>query len=152
MIDFFKMFGRIQASGSFFGEQYIYVVADLATLIEPKYKKRDAIYFPDQFLASLINTQKIGKEQAIVWGGSSKGVIFSLLRERIGKPVNAVVDINTVKQGRFLPVTGLEVLSPETVLNQFPGNSSIYVMNSNYIDEIKEMSSYQFTNYIGVDQ
>jgi hypothetical protein len=152
MIDFFKMFGRIQASGRLFGEQYIYVVADLATLIEPKYDKKDAIHFPDQFLASLIYTEQNRTEKAIVWGGSSKGVIFSLLRERIGKPVTAVVDINTAKQGRFLPVTGLEVFSPANVLNQFADSSIVYVMNSNYIDEIKEMSLYQFINYIGVDQ
>ena len=151
MIDFFKMFDRIQASGRLFGGQYIYVVADLATLTQPMYKKKDAVHFPDQFLLSLFSTEQNRSDQTIVWGGASKGVIFSLMRARIGRPAAAVVDVNTVKQGKFLPVTGLQVLSPEDVLNQFSDGSTVYVMNSNYIDEIKEMSLYKF-NYQGVDQ
>jgi hypothetical protein len=152
MLDFFKMFGSVHASGKFFGNQYLYVVADLATLVAPKHAKRDAIYFPEDFLTSLTSEEQNRTEQsAIVWGGGSKGVIFSLLRERIGKPVSAVVDINPAKQGKFLPVTGLQVVSPESLLSQHPEGATVYVMNSNYIDEIKSMSLYRY-NYVGIDQ
>jgi hypothetical protein len=75
---------------------------------------------------------------------ASKGVIFSLLRERIGKPVSAVVDVNPAKQGKFLPVTGLQVLSPESLISQHPEGVKVYVMNSNYLDEISRMTSSCF--------
>jgi len=152
ILDFFKMFGSVYASGKLFGDQYLYVVVDLATLVAPKYAKRDAIHFPEDFLASLTSQEQNRTEQsAVVWGGASKGVIFSLLRERIGKPVSAVVDVNPAKQGKFLPVTGLQVLSAESLLSQHPEGATVYVMNSNYIDEIKSMSLYRY-NYVGIDQ
>ena len=152
MLDFFKMFDSVHASGKLFGNQYLYVVANLATLVVPKYAKRDAIHFPEDFLASLTYEEQNRTEQgAVVWGGASKGVIFSLLRERIGKPVSAVVDVNPAKQGKFLPATGLQVLSPEALLSQDAEGVTVYVMNSNYIDEIKSMSLYRY-NYVGVDQ
>ena len=151
MVDFLKMFGWVHASGRLFGNQYLYVVADLATLVAPKYTKKDAIHFPEDFLASLTTEEHNRIEQgAVVWGGASKGVIFSLLRERIGHPVSTVVDVNPAKQGKFLPVTGLQVLSAESLLSQYPKGATVYVMNTNYIDEIKSMSFYRY-NYVGVD-
>lgn len=151
MVDFFKMFGSVHASGKLFGNQYLYVVADLATLVAPKYTKKDAIHFPEDFLASLNAEEHNRIEQsAVVWGGASKGVIFSLLRERIGHPVSTVVDVNPAKQGKFLPVTGLQVLSAESLLSEHPEGVTVYVMNTNYIDEIKSLSFYRY-NYVGVD-
>ena len=66
-------------------------------------------------------------------------------------PVDAVIDVNPAKQGRFLPAMGLKVLSPENALELYPAGTVVYVMNSNYLDEIKVMSKYRFHN-IGVDQ
>jgi len=74
-----------------------------------------------------------------------------LLRKRAGLTVDAVIDVNPAKQGKFLPATGLKVLSPERALVDLPGNAAIYIMNSNYLQEIKEMSHNKF-NYIGIDQ
>ena len=50
-----------------------------------------------------------------------------------------------------MPATGLEVLSPEQALSKLPSDAIIYVMNSNYLEEIKNMSRNKF-NYIGIDQ
>jgi hypothetical protein len=66
-------------------------------------------------------------------------------------PVDAVIDVNPAKQGRFLPATGLKVQSPEDALELYPAGTTVYVMNSNYLDEIKAMSKHRF-HYIGVDQ
>lgn len=145
MTDFFKMFSQVQASGKLFGDQYLYVVADLKNLTKPTYQSTDAILFPENFLENLISIEQYtNSRNAIVWGGASKGVIYSLLRERIGKPVSAVVDVNPAKQKKFLPVTGLKVLSVEEVLLQFPVDTMAYVMNSNYLDEIRTMSNNRF--------
>jgi hypothetical protein len=74
-----------------------------------------------------------------------------MLRKRAGFPIDAIVDVNPAKQGRFLPATGLKVLSPEQALAELPVDSVVYVMNSNYLAEIKEMSQNKF-KYIGIDQ
>jgi hypothetical protein len=150
MTDFEKMFGRISQQGRFFGDQYLYTIADLASLREPVFTKEDAVSFPEDFLGSL-GTNGLQESPVCVWGGASKGVIFSLIRKRVGLPVDIVIDVNPAKQGKFLPATGLKVSSPEQALSELPGDALIYVMNSNYLDEIKTMTKNQF-HYIGIDQ
>ena len=143
--DFSRMFGSIIESGRVFGGQYLYVVADLSTLKKPQIDFDDTVSFPDNF------TQHIADlEQSAIWGGASKGVIFALIKERAGTSISTVIDINPAKQGKYLPATGLLVQSPTEALLKLPAGSTIYVMNSNYIDEIKKMSNDAF-NYIGVD-
>ena len=70
--------------------------------------------------------------------------------ERAGAGIDAVVDLNPAKQGRYLPVTGLRVSSPEEVLQRWPTNADIYVMNSNYTAEIRHMTRNQY-RYFAVD-
>jgi hypothetical protein len=65
--------------------------------------------------------------------------------------VDLVVDINPAKQGKYLPVTGLKVHSPEDFVRMLPEKNPIYVMNSNYLDEIKCLSGNKFT-YLTIDQ
>ena len=72
-------------------------------------------------------------------------MVFSLLRGRAGFPVDVVVDINPGKQGKFLPGTGLEVRPPAQVLKSLEARSNIYVMNPNYLEEIKVMTQNKFT-------
>ena len=148
--DFDRMFSRIITKGRFFGNQYLYVVADLASLREPVFEQSSAINFPSDFLKGL-SLKKKNRKPVVVWGGASKGVIFSLLRRRVGLHVDAVIDVNPAKHGRFLPSTGLEVKSPQRALADLPIDAAIYVMNSNYLVEIKEMSQNKF-HYIGIDQ
>ena len=79
MLDFFKMFGSVAASGKLFGDQYLYVVADLATLRAPKYTKKDAIHFPENFLASLNSEEQNRTEQntAPLCGAALPKALFS---------------------------------------------------------------------------
>jgi len=158
--DFDRMFKQVIKEGRFFGDQYLYVVADLASLQEPVFDQSDTVDFPSDFLSTLKSNEQNRTEQnrteqnripVCVWGGASKGVVFSLLRLRAGLPVDTVIDVNPAKQGKFLPATGLKALSPERALVDLPGNAFIFVMNSNYLQEIKEMSHNKF-NYIGIDQ
>lgn len=146
--DFHRMFGTVVESGRLFGGQYLFVVADLATLRTPERDPEDGIYFPKDFTNTILNQAKQG--QTVIWGGASKGVVFALLKERVGQHISTVIDINPAKQGRYLPSTGLLVQSPAEVLPSLPKGTTIYVMNSNYMDEIKKMSNFEFT-YIGVD-
>lgn len=50
--DFYAMFGTVYSAGRVFGGQYLYVIADLATLREP-HLSRSTFCFPDDFLSSL---------------------------------------------------------------------------------------------------
>jgi hypothetical protein len=77
-------------------------------------------------------------------------VIFALLCERNGASVTVVIDVNPAKQGHYLPGTGLRVQSPAEALPALPVGSTIFVMNSNYLSEIKQMSNNAY-HYVGVD-
>jgi len=147
--DFHRMFGTIIDSGHVFGNQYLYVVAELATLRKPTIDMDDRVSMPVDFARSM-SLQSAGANHAAIWGGASKGVIYSLLMSRNGKVINTVIDINPAKQGKYLPLTGLLVEAPATGLAKLPEGSLIYVMNSNYLDEIRRMSNNRFS-YITVD-
>lgn len=143
--DFSRMFGNVIDYGRMFGGQYLYVVAEIATLRTPEIDLNDRVILPDDFVPDFADSARCA-----IWGGASKGVIFAMLRERAGRAVSMVIDINPVKQGKYLPATGLLVQSPSEALAQLPKGSTIYVMNSNYMEEIIQMSNKAF-NYIGVD-
>lgn len=148
--DFHRMFGKVLESGRLFGEQYLYVVAELASLRLPQREARDAVDFPSDFTARLSHSPAgIGARTAI-WGGASKGVIFALLKERAGMPISTVIDINPAKQGRYIAATGLRVQPPAEALAELPEASTIYVMNSHYLEEIRHMSANKY-QYVGVD-
>lgn len=142
--DFSRIFGRVVHAGHAFGGQYLTIVADLSTLRSPVRDPSDTVDFPADFTDRLTAEACADTGRVVVWGGASKGVIFSLLRERAGHPVDRVIDINPSKQGRYLPATGLRVMSPAEGLADLPEDSPIYVMNPNYLDEIRAMAGPGF--------
>ena len=150
LCDFYRLFGKVLESGRCFGDQYIYVTADLSSLQIPRIDESNRVNFPHNFLEKLTNNSITTEEKTAIWGGASKGVIFTLLRSRVGKPLDTVIDINPAKQNKYLPTTGLKVYSPEKVFDLLPAGSTIYVMNSNYLEEIKEMSAHLY-NYVCID-
>jgi hypothetical protein len=68
-----------------------------------------------------------------VWGGGSKGVAF-LTTNGLRDEVAQVVDINPHKQGKFLPVTGHQVVGPAALASAPP--DTVIVMNPIYLPEI----------------
>ena len=148
--DFHRMFDNLLDSGRIFGNQYLYVVADLASLKQPVYNKKSHVAFPEDFLRGLNEQDRAEKSRTAVWGGASKGVIFTLLKLRLNQAVGTVIDINPAKQGKYLPGSGLLVMSPEDALQTLPHGTTIFVMNSNYLQEIKQMSN-NFFNYVSID-
>jgi hypothetical protein len=68
LCDFERIFGRIIDSGHLFGGQYIYVVADLASLTIPQVSAGDLIEFPKDF-GPEVNLCEIAKDkQLAIWG------------------------------------------------------------------------------------
>ncbi len=154
--DFRRLFGCVLEAGHVFGGQYLYVVADLASLRESTDGTTATFRFPGDFTTSiernaeLIRSRRAAGRTSIVWGGASKGVIFSLFMHRAGARIDVVVDISPAKQGLYLPATGLRVQSPDEMLRRAEPSSDIYVMNSNYLPEIRQMTHDRF-NCITVD-
>ena len=146
--DLHAMFGTVHDSGQLFGGQYIYVVADLATLRSPGRSVDDVAVMPPGFLASVESMAARflhAADSLSVWGAASKGVIFALFMERSGVGLNMAIDINPAKQGQYLPSTGLRVSSPEEALATLAPGSPVVVMNSNYLAEVADATSQRFT-------
>ena len=73
------------------------------------------------------------KRRVVLWGAGSKGVTFLNILNA-GRRVDYVVDLNPYKQGRFVPGTGHEVVSPDRLNLRRP--EAVIVMNPNYAEEI----------------
>jgi SAM-dependent methyltransferase len=149
--DLCGMFGTVLESGRLFGGQYLYLVADLATLRCPSLRPGDFFALPGDFCATVDQAAallaKRGERKAAVWGGSSKGVILTLfLNIRKIRP-DFVIDINPAKQGKYLPATGLKISSPEDALSSMVEEDIIFVMNSNYMAEIKRQAGSHLKYY-----
>lgn len=147
--DFKRMFGSVLECGHVFGGQYLYVVADLATLKTPVANSQ-ALINPKQFVKFdyLYKPQK--EENVAIWGGASKGVVFALLGSRAGFEISTIIDLNPAKQGMYLAATGLKVQSPADGLSQLSPGSTIFVMNSNYLEEIRKESNNLY-DYVCID-
>jgi hypothetical protein len=77
-------------------------------------------------------------KSVVLWGASSKAVGF-LSAIGADHAVDAAVDINPFKQGKFLPGSGHAVIGPEALTDIKP--ELVIVMNPIYVPEIKEMLS-----------
>ena len=65
-------------------------------------------------------------------------------------PLDFAIDINPAKQGKFLGGSSLLVLSPDAGLARLSTGDSVFVMNSNYINEIADLGGNSL-NYVPVD-
>ena len=146
--DFSRIFRNIIEWGKLFGGQYLYIVADLGTLGMNDEEGSGDFHLPSNFLDGINQAKAIMRERngkKVIWGGASKGVIFALhLARRDVANLSFVIDINPAKQGKYLPATGLPVLDPETGLARLNPGDTIFVMNSNYLDEIRLQAGEQF--------
>jgi hypothetical protein len=156
--DFTQIFGHVYETGHCFGGQYLYVIADLESIRIPKINKKKCFEIPSNFTYTveyyanfLKNNEKTkARPNSVIWGGASKGVIFALFMLRAGAKIDFVVDINPAKQGKYLAGSGLQVSSPDHIITKISPSSDIFVMNSNYLPEIKQITENQF-NYYTVD-
>lgn len=71
-----------------------------------------------------------------LWGGASKGVTLALLLDGHVDAIEAAIDINPVRAGSFMALTGTPVIDPETA--KAAGFTKAYVMNPAYLPEIAD--------------
>jgi hypothetical protein len=148
LIDFQKIFSKITFSTYSFGNQYISIVGDLSSLRKPKLCKNSLAKIPNDFSKQLNMKNYDAGSPPVIWGGGSKGIIFSQLLKQNGIKIDSIVDIDSDKQGKYTPVSGLQIQSPE-ILHSYPSKTNIITVNPNYLSEVKEMTNYKF-NYQSV--
>ncbi len=76
------------------------------------------------------------EKRIIIWGSGSKCVAF-ISTLRITDEVKYIIDINPHRHGKFIPGSGKEIKSPLFLKEYRP--DLVIVMNSIYIEEIKQM-------------
>lgn len=89
----------------------------------------------DRWRQTMADFKKAGSK-IVIWGGGSKGVSF--LNAVQADHISHVVDINPNKHGKYVPGTGQQIVPPEFLTEYQP--DAILVMNSIYVQEIREMT------------
>ena len=80
-------------------------------------------------------------KRVLVWGVSGRAISILTHLGWDKEYVQFGVDIDKDKQGKFIPVTGQLILSPEQAISF--GADLIIVANANYLDEIKNTLSFK---------
>lgn len=122
-----------------FNGQYLGVIADLSRVkntIETKAAIQYNLKFNEKIesYSSLVNRH----QNVAIWGAGAKGSTFLNMVDKNCEKIKCVIDINPLKQGKYIAITGHPVISPSEI-NQY-GIENIIVMNHNYYDEIKTLS------------
>jgi hypothetical protein len=132
-----RTFGSVRETGHLFGDQYLYVVADLDSFRMPlaydgpRYKSLD---FLDAVNAALQRSP--AGHPPIIWGAGAKGMTLSNILYRRGASPAGLVDINPAKQSRFVGMSALPIYAPRDAMSLIEDGHEVYVMNPNYLDEI----------------
>ena len=73
------------------------------------------------------------------WGASGKGVMLLNMLNITHKEVPYLVDVNKNIQGKFISLSGTEIISPYSLQKYIHRKSKIFIMNKIYKDEIKKI-------------
>ena len=150
--DFKRIFANILKSGTFFDGQYQYVIADLSSIVLPPYSVGTGLT-KQLTLNTVLKTVELLKEDSgsdiYIWGAASKGVISGIYLTNLGIQLTGIIDINKRKQGKYVAITGLRVISPDE-FNQLDSKATILIANPNYTNEIKEMVTNKEHRYINL--
>jgi SAM-dependent methyltransferase len=75
-------------------------------------------------------------KRGVIWGGGSKGLSY-LTALGADSGIEVAVDVNPHLQGRYMAVTGNQVVAPEFLVEYRP--DFVVIMNPVYVDEIRGM-------------
>jgi hypothetical protein len=130
---------------SVFGDQYLW--ATNQALAVPALEELDmhhqgkslasAETYATHWRTKMIEAARRGR--VTIWGAGAKGATFAMLMDPDDGHLDCAIDINPQKQGKFLAGSGLMILSPEDASRRAP--STIFLMNPNYEQEVRETAS-----------
>lgn len=101
----------------------------------------------DDYLEVLLARKKNASTKTYIWGAGAKGITFSNILAKKSIHVDAIVDINPAKQGRFSALSALPIIPPESAKPELV-NADVFVMNPVYFEEIVSMAGDQRINWI----
>jgi len=76
-----------------------------------------------------------------LWGAGAKGTTLVNLIDPENRRIRFLIDLNPAKQGKFVPGTGHQIVSPEYLKEQKGGITGIVNMNPNYLEENRTILS-----------
>ncbi|MCP5029207.1 MAG: methyltransferase domain-containing protein [Actinomycetia bacterium] len=107
---------------------------DLASTVADARRYQERLDAVSAHWAARLGEVTAGGGKNVIWGGGSKAVAF-LTTLGLADEISAAVDINPVKQGRYLAGTGHRVIAPDELVDLKP--ELVVAMNSIYIPEIQ---------------
>ena len=107
-------------------------VEELAKLVEKFQKNYDRVV---QRWKSKVQSISGNRQRAVIWGSSSKCVAF-LNTIGVKDEIEFIVDINTYRQGKYLPGSGKLIVPPSFLKEYRP--DVVIAMNPIYLDEIRD--------------
>ena len=114
--------------------------------------------FPD--LKKKIDKIKLIKSDIFVWGGGAKALMF-LCYLKYFSPITLnrikfIIDIDKKKTNHYLQIVNKLIISPKEMIKKINLNSTILVVNSNYLEEIKKYCNKRIFNknvkYLTIDK
>jgi SAM-dependent methyltransferase len=70
-----------------------------------------------------------------IWGAAAKGTTLVNAIDPRNERVSFLIDINPTKQGKFVPGTGHQIVSPDYLKKQGENVAGVINMNPNYLEE-----------------
>lgn len=126
-----------------FGDQYLWATArfEADSLAAQEIAPVESSTFSSDELADewreRIDRWRMEGGTVAIWGAGAKGMTFAQIVDPGTKRIAAIIDMNPNKQGKFIGVTGHQIVSPDDLAALAP--SHIVVMNPNYAAEIRAM-------------
>ena len=113
--------------------------------------------FPD--LKKKIDKIKLIKNDIFVWGGGAKALMFLCYLKYFSpitlNKVKFIIDIDKKKTNRYLQIVNKLIISPKEMFKKINLNDTIFVVNSNYLEEIKKYCNKNIYNknikYLTID-
>jgi hypothetical protein len=146
-----RAFGTVSKFGQFFGNQYLFLVADLSSFHTPaqydgrRFEKLDM----NEYLQALLAKRSSRSGKTFIWGAGAKGITLSSVLSQRAIPIQALIDINPAKQGMFAGGSGLPIISPQDAGSELE-DADVFVMNPVYLPEIQSMLSIERVHFIPV--
>ena len=125
-----------------FGGAYLWIEAELPAapahprtdvaipLLVDRYQEGEK-----QLFARWRKVLRQGGGHTALWGAAAKGLTFASLFDPDHRFLDCLVDANPAKQGRYLPLSGHEVIAPSALSRR--GITQVVVTNPQYLGEIR---------------
>ena len=75
-----------------------------------------------------------------IWGAAAKGITFTNIFDKYLNEEVSLLDINKLRQNKYVPVVGRKIYDPKEAYNFSPKN--ILIMNKKYINEIRDSCNF----------